>query len=110
MGSTPCSGNGMARPLSSADLGGPGHHIATAINDRGEVAGNSDHTDGTKHPFVWTRHTGIQDIGKFPGAFATVAPCCDTINNRGDVVGFWFDKMGPHAFLWRDKVLIDLNK
>ena len=97
-------------PIILGDLGGPGHHIATAINDRGEVAGNSDHTDGTKHPFVWTRQTGIQDLGKFPGAFATVAPCCDTINNRGDVVGFWFDEMGPHAFLWQDKVLTDLNK
>ena len=75
-------------PTILPDLGGPGDHVATSINDLGMVAGNSDHTDGTIHAFVWSRHTGIQDLGAFPGAFVTVTPCCDTINNRGDVVGF----------------------
>ncbi len=92
-------------------LEGTGNNVATAINDRGEATVTSNHTaDGTFHAFVWTRQTGIHDLGTFPGAFATVAPCCDTINNRGDVVGFWVDAMGPHAFLWQDKVLTDLNK
>jgi probable HAF family extracellular repeat protein len=97
-------------PTILGNLGGTGNIVATAVNDRGEVTGNSDSKDGTIHPFVWTRQTGIHDIGAFPGAFVTIAPCCDTINNRGDVVGFWIDEMGPHAFLWRDKVLTDLNQ
>ena len=96
-------------PTILGDLGGPGDHVATAINDRGDVVGNSDHPDGTIHPFVWTRHAGTRDLGAFPGAFATVAPCCDTINNRGDVAGFYFDATGPHAFVWQDGVLTDLN-
>lgn len=50
------------------------------------------------------------DPGTFPGAVATVAPCCHTINDRGQVVGFWFDAMGNvRAFLWQDSVLTDLN-
>jgi probable HAF family extracellular repeat protein len=97
-------------PTILGTLGGAAHIVATSINNLGEVAGNSEAKDGTIHPFVWTRHTGIQDLGTFPGAFVTVAPCCDTINDRGEVVGFSIDATGtPHAFLWRDKVLIDLN-
>ena len=52
----------------------------------------------------------MRDLGTFPGAVATVAPCCNTINDRGQVVGFWFDTMGNvRAFLWQDNVLANLN-
>jgi len=30
----------------------------------------------------------MRDIGTLPGAFVTIAPCCHTINNRDEVVGF----------------------
>jgi probable HAF family extracellular repeat protein len=84
-------------------------NIASSINERGMVVGTSQYIDGTIHAFLWRKATGMRDIGTLPGAFATIAPCCHSINNRGDVVGFSIDGNGPTAFLWRDKVIRDLN-
>jgi probable HAF family extracellular repeat protein len=53
--------------------------------------------------------TGMRDIGTLAGAFATIAPCCHSLNNRNEVVGFSIGANGPTAFLWRDKVITDLN-
>jgi probable HAF family extracellular repeat protein len=53
----------------------------------------------------------MQDLGTLAGDFLSVAPCCHTINNRGQVVGFSLP--GPlgsgRAFLWQDGVMFDLN-
>jgi probable HAF family extracellular repeat protein len=39
-----------------------------------------------------------------------VAPCCNTINDKGQVVGFWFDAMfNAHAFIWQDNTLTNLD-
>jgi probable HAF family extracellular repeat protein len=66
--------------------------------------------DGTIHAFLWTEDTGMQDLGAFPGAVATVAPCCKTINDAGEVVGFAIDGMGNFtALVWQNKVPVDLN-
>jgi probable HAF family extracellular repeat protein len=52
----------------------------------------------------------MQDLGTFPGAIATIAPCCHTINNSGEVVGFSIDaNFNTRALLWKDKALTDLN-
>lgn len=96
--------------LDLGNLGGTSGNIATSINNLGEVGGNSLSSDGTLHPFLWTRTTGLQDLGTFPGAIVTVAPCCNTLNDRREMVGFSIDDQGNSlAFLWRDKVLADLN-
>jgi probable HAF family extracellular repeat protein len=84
-------------------------NAATSINERGEVVGTSQYTDGTTHSFLWTRATGMQDIGTLPGAFVTIAGCCHTINNRDEVVGFSIDGNGSTAFVWKDRVITDLN-
>ena len=84
-------------------------NIANSINELGEVDGTSQVPDGTVHAFLWTTQTGMQDIGTLPGAFATIAPCCNSLNNRSEVVGFSIDGNGPTAFLWKDKVIRDLN-
>src|ERR1019366_4868020 len=40
----------------------------------------------------------------------TVAPCCKTINDAGEVVGFSIDGMGNFtALVWQNKVPVDLN-
>jgi probable HAF family extracellular repeat protein len=95
------------------NLGGGGtNNTASSINNRGEVVGGSQSSiDGNIHPFLWTRETGMQDLGAFPGAFLTVAPCCHTINDRGEVVGFSIDSttFNSRALLWEDKVMMDLN-
>ena len=51
----------------------------------------------------------MQDLGAFPGAFATVAPCCKTINDRGEVVGFAVNPTGMRALVWQGNVPVDLN-
>jgi probable HAF family extracellular repeat protein len=68
--------------------GGIGNNVASSINDRGEVVGTALLSDGTVHAFLWTRHRGMRDLGLPANDFVSVAPCCHTINNRGEVVGF----------------------
>ena len=51
----------------------------------------------------------MEDIGTLPGAFVTVAGCCHTINNLGEVVGFSIGQNGSTAFLWKDGNMMDLN-
>jgi probable HAF family extracellular repeat protein len=98
-------------PTDLGSLGGP-FNLASAINDRGEVAGGAlSPGDGTIHAFLWTRQTGMQDFGAFPGAVATVPPCCNTINNSGEMVGFAIDGATGSfkALIWQGKVPVDLN-
>ncbi len=41
-------------------------NIASSINNLGEVVGGAlSATDGTIHAFLWTRQTGMQDLGAF---------------------------------------------
>src|SRR5207248_6917032 len=78
-------------PVDLGNLGG-NSNVASTINNRGEVGGGAlVPADGTIHAFVWTRQTGMQDYGSLPGAIATVVPCCHTINNSGQTVGFAID-------------------
>jgi hypothetical protein len=53
----------------------------------------------------------MQDLGAFPGAVATIIPCCNTINDRGEMVGFSIDGStgNTRALLWQEKVPMDLN-
>jgi probable HAF family extracellular repeat protein len=96
-------------PTDLGNLGGA-FILASAVNNRGEVVGGAQSSkDGNTHAFLWTKDTGTQDLGIFPGDFLTVPPCCNTINNRSQVVGFSIGGSGMRAILWQDKVLIDLN-
>ncbi len=100
--------DGTPRDLGS--LAGGVSNIANSINNAGQVAGTSQFTDGTVHSFFWTRNKGMRDLGTLPGAMLTVAPCCNTLNDRGQVVGFWFDSdFNPSAFLCQNNVITDLN-
>lgn len=102
--------DGTPRDLGSLIKGGA-INIPGGINERGEVAGGSQSSSGAPHAFLWTKETGMQDLGTVPGDFASAAPCCHTINNRREVVGF--SCPGPmgmcRAFLWQGKDLLDLN-
>jgi probable HAF family extracellular repeat protein len=96
---------------SPTDLGGLGgaSHIASSINNRGDVDGSSQLADGSVHAFLWTRQTGMKDLGTLPDDFLSVAPCCDTVNDRRQVVGFSIGPNGPRAFFWQNGAMTDLN-
>jgi probable HAF family extracellular repeat protein len=99
-------------PVYLGTLGDTAHtasNNASSINNLGQVVGTSQFTDGTVHSFFWSREMGMQGLDPFPGAFATIAGCCRTINNLGDVVGFAIDGTGFHAVLWVNRKIKDLN-
>jgi probable HAF family extracellular repeat protein len=88
--------------------GGFGGNHACAINNQGHVVGHSDLTgDTTFHAYLWTRETGMRDLGTLPGDFASVAL---GINDRGEVVGASLDvNFNIRASLWQNGAMTDLN-
>jgi probable HAF family extracellular repeat protein len=87
------------------------YNLATSINERGEVVGFAQASDGTQHGFLWTPQTGMQDLGGFPGAVnGTGPPCCNTINNQGEIVGLSLDaNFNETALIWQNPGWVDLN-
>jgi probable HAF family extracellular repeat protein len=97
-------------PVNIGSLGGPVSG-ASAINSRGDVSGTSTTADGSPRPFLWTpeSHTLLQ-LNPPEGFPVAINPCCKTINDRREIVGFMFDAdFNSHAFLWKHGVMVDLN-
>ena len=94
------------------NLGGPtgqaGGNAAYSVNNRGEVVGSSDLPgDTTFHAFLWTRKTGMRDLGTLSGDLASNAI---SINDSGSVVGVSLDaNFNPRAYVWRNGMMTDLN-
>ena len=88
--------------------GQAGGNIALDINIQGQVVGNSDLPgDTTFHAFLWTRRTGMQDLGTLSGDVASLSI---SINDGGSVVGASLDaNFNPRAFLWEKGLMTDLN-
>lgn len=90
---------------------GPGN-VPFVINNRGEVTGQSTLAgNATFHPFLWSRATGMLDLGVLPGDLVGAGL---GMNNNGDIVGASVSAPGPasgnpRAFLWRQGVMSDLN-
>ena len=91
------------------------YNVATSINNHGEVVGFAQRRTGTSlqrasNTFLWTKETGMQDLGWFPGAIVTGPPCCHTINNSGQIVGVSIDaNFNERAIVWQGKTPVDLN-
>ena len=88
--------------------GQAGGNIARDINNQGQVVGNSDLPgDTTFHAFLWTRRTGMQDLGTLSGDVASLSI---SINDAGSVVGASLDaNFNLRAVLWEKSVMTDLN-
>jgi probable HAF family extracellular repeat protein len=111
--------NGSATDL--GNLGGEMINDAASINNRGEVVGASELAGDTNcslitlagctiHPFLWTKETGMQDIGTVGSDVLALPAGMGGINNPGQVVGESCDSTGNcRAFLWQNKKMTDLN-
>jgi len=68
---------------------------ATAMNDEGQIAGNTTDAYGARHGFL--RETdGTCTKVEYPGASATFPT---GINNKGDIIGIWEDSKSGGGFL-----------
>jgi probable HAF family extracellular repeat protein len=114
--------NGRMKDLGT--VGGP-DVLGGHINERGQVAGlsltnsiaNPSTGIPTQDPFLWSKDTGMIDLGSLGG----VAGGPSALNNRGQVVGQSSDAADPAAcftgndpdnclpFLWDDGKLTNLN-
>jgi probable HAF family extracellular repeat protein len=93
------------------NLGGRAWHTPMAVNQRGDVVGfsNLPGDEGGRfnaHAFLWTERGGITDLGTLPGDTTSQAL---GINARRQVVGLSCGASGCRAFLWEDRVMVDLN-
>lgn len=95
-------------PTDLGGLGGKLVSVGAAINNRGEVVGASDLSGDTEtHSFLWTKKTGMEDLGTLgtdPANFA------GWINNKKQIVGWSCDSSGNcRAYLWQSHKMVDLN-
>jgi len=85
-------------------LGG-GYSYATAINDIGQIVGDSARPSIGWHAFLW-ENGSMLDLGTL-GGLSSVAR---DINNLGQIVGYGeLPDRSFHAFLWADGVMNDLG-
>jgi probable HAF family extracellular repeat protein len=83
------------------------NNVAQAINNVGQIVGNSDLPgDTVTHAALWQIGVKPRDLGAFPGDVYSVA---NDINSRGQVVGASCDASSCRAWLWDNGVMIDLN-
>ena len=96
--------NGKMQDLGA--LGGK-YSVAHAINDAGQVVGESITAAGERHGFLW-QNGKMEDIGAL-GVGNTVVAC--GLNNRGQVVGAanLIPNGKNHAFLWQQGTMRDLG-
>lgn len=72
---------------------------ATALNDAGLIAGNSDVSDNDRHAFAWTRQQGMVDIDTLNSPYSLPV----AVGANGEVAGYFLGRNNGslyHAFLW----------
>jgi probable HAF family extracellular repeat protein len=90
-------------PLGS--LGGTTSYVR-AINDQGQVVGDSYTSNGAVHPFLWQGGV-MTDLGTLGGSFGSAWG----LNDQGQVVGYSSPSgnTASHGFLWQGGLMSDLG-
>lgn len=89
------------------DLGtlGGTNSVAHAVNNLGQVVGNSRLANGEEHAFLW-KDGMMTDLGTLGGTGSQALG----VNDRGQIVGRSTLANGDlHAFLWEDGTMTDLG-
>lgn len=99
------------RVINLGNLGGVTGNVAVAINNLGQVVGNSDLPgDPGPHAFLWEEASGMQDLGTLPGDVYSGA---SAINDSGEVIGLSCNvtAMGLtcRSFHWQRGVMTDVS-
>jgi probable HAF family extracellular repeat protein len=91
------------------DLGtlGGNSSQAVAVNNRGQVVGQSTAVDGSVRAFLWTEADGMMDLGTLGGTTSIAS----AVNDRGQVVGSsGRADRSVHAFSWtKAEGMVDLG-
>ncbi len=101
-----------ASTVGMVDLGAlaPGYSKPAAINNRGQVVGQSSAGGLAAHAFVWEKGV-MTDLGTLGGLFSSAAD----INDAGQIVGHSYTKTEAggsseiHAVLWHNGTITDLG-
>jgi probable HAF family extracellular repeat protein len=95
-----------SRDTGMIDLGtlGGTRSGAAAINERGQVAGNSYTSNGDTHAFRWSPAFGLEDIGLLPGADPGALTFATDISDSGLVTGWGLNAdRYQRGFVWTRK-------
>ncbi len=99
--------NAYGQPTDLGSLGGTTANLATAVNDDGQVVGQSALSGNTTyHAFYYDG--SMSDMGVLPGDALSEAL---GLNRRGEAVGYSCDSSGNcRGFVWQDGMMSDLNQ
>jgi probable HAF family extracellular repeat protein len=93
---TPAARQAGIKTTRLGTLGGDASYAA-AINEAGQVIGQSKTKNGELHAFFWSGEHGMLDIGTLGGP----SSCAKAINEAGQVIGYSTTQTGQtHAFIW----------
>ncbi len=99
-------------PINLGNLGGSGVGVAADVNNRGQAIGAATAPDGTQHPFLWTKSTGMRDLGLMSTDSADALNTPFQINDRGQMVGASCDvtQATCRGYIWENGVMTDINE